>query len=407
MRIAHGSLALALVVMILVSTIIPSGLAADPPPAQRSFGLIPSEGDFPKLDTSCRPNASFMALPRMVDLSAGLPPVGDQGRQNSCVGWALGYYYKTLQEHQEHGWDVSLPQHQFSPAWIYNQRSTSDCSRDIGMSFYDGLLILQEKGAASLAMLPYAPNDPCAQPSQAVRDAAWPYRAQSFANIYAGRGTADLEALKGILADGQPFAIAVPVYASFFEVSRRNPLIRQHSPGEAFYGGHAMIVVGYDDTIGGFKTVNSWGAWWGLNGYAYLSYDFVQNDTWEAWVMTDYVQQAAPSTFWGAISLNGQSVSPDTEVVAWISDTRVATSTVQFQNGTSVYTLTVPADDPTTVQREGGRANDGVRFKIGTVWASENGSWSLSNTQKLDLHAPVSRAPRAYCVIHAPLLLTK
>jgi hypothetical protein len=54
------------------------------------------------------------------------------------------------------------------------------------------------------------------------------------------------------------------------------------------WGGHAMLAVGYNDTIGGFKVVNSWGQSWGQAGYGYLAYDFVQQDCWEAWLMVDH-----------------------------------------------------------------------------------------------------------------------
>ena len=41
-------------------------------------------------------------LPKHVDLRSKLPPPGDQGRQNSCIAWALAYgigtYHDALQE---------------------------------------------------------------------------------------------------------------------------------------------------------------------------------------------------------------------------------------------------------------------------------------------------------------------
>ena len=49
--------------------------------------------------------------------------------------------------------------------------------------------------------------------------------------------------------------------------------------GEESEGGHAMCVIGYDDTVNGgsFRIVNSWGTGWGDNGYFWLSYkDFIR-----------------------------------------------------------------------------------------------------------------------------------
>ena len=55
------------------------------------------------------------------DNSAGLPPIGNQGNQLSCTCWASGYYLKTYHEGQERGWDLTVPEHQCSPAFLYNQ----------------------------------------------------------------------------------------------------------------------------------------------------------------------------------------------------------------------------------------------------------------------------------------------
>ena len=61
-----------------------------------------------------------VALSTSVDLSSYLPPVSSQFHLD-CVAWAVGYYYKTFQEKKKRGWDVSLPEHQFSPSFLYNQ----------------------------------------------------------------------------------------------------------------------------------------------------------------------------------------------------------------------------------------------------------------------------------------------
>ena len=42
-------------------------------------------------------------LPLAVDLSKDMPPVGNQGKQNSCVAWAVAYVLKSYQEKIEEG----------------------------------------------------------------------------------------------------------------------------------------------------------------------------------------------------------------------------------------------------------------------------------------------------------------
>jgi hypothetical protein len=54
-------------------------------------------------------------------------------------------------------------------------------------------------------------------------------------------------------------------------------------------GGHAILVVGYDDGDGvgrgHFIVRNSWGSAWGHNGYAYLPYGYVEAHGLQAWVL--------------------------------------------------------------------------------------------------------------------------
>jgi hypothetical protein len=49
----------------------------------------------------------------------------------------------------------------------------------------------------------------------------------------------------------------------------------QPRPDTNTWGGHAMLMVGYDDTKKAFRVKNSWGSGWGDNGYVWMSYDFV------------------------------------------------------------------------------------------------------------------------------------
>ena len=50
-------------------------------------------------------------------------------------------------------------------------------------------------------------------------------------------------------------------------------------------GGHAMLIVGYDDDLECWCIANSWGENWGLNGFGFLPYDYMKfsgSDFWTA-----------------------------------------------------------------------------------------------------------------------------
>ncbi|PKQ27647.1 MAG: hypothetical protein CVT63_06855 [Candidatus Anoxymicrobium japonicum] len=240
-----------------------------------------------------------------VDLTDQLPPVGDQGKQGSCVTWATSYYYKSFSEKQEHTtWDLSRAQYQFSPSFVYNQINGGvDC----GATFPDAFDVLQNKGDVDIAEMPYDDGNYTIQPTAAQFEAAKPYRIPadwSYLWLQSEMGPFscpnDIARTKAWLGEGNLLVMGIPIYSDFPDFG--------FYPSRAYYdyngcadlaGGHGVCIVGYNDNInsrgadadhrGGFKMVNSWGSSWnGPNqGFVWLSYDFVKRYVWEAWTMGD------------------------------------------------------------------------------------------------------------------------
>ena len=50
------------------------------------------------------------------------------------------------------------------------------------------------------------------------------------------------------------------------------------APREQVVGGHAVLAVGYDDTIDRFHVRNSWGTGWGVKGYFTMPYEYLLNE---------------------------------------------------------------------------------------------------------------------------------
>ena len=46
-------------------------------------------------------------------------------------------------------------------------------------------------------------------------------------------------------------------------------------PSESNLGGHCVMIVGYQDSTKQFIVRNSWGSSWGLSGYFYLPYEYI------------------------------------------------------------------------------------------------------------------------------------
>ena len=270
-------------------------------PGEYGLGLILSDPDPKyKLDTS-KPGTG-MPLAASVDLSADLPPVGNQGAHNSCVGWATGYYYKSWWEKQEHpSWDLTNDMYYFSPAFIYNQINGG---QDNGSSIYDAMKLLEGTGDCDYNQFPYI-NDYLKQPTTTDKEAAKQYRIPSdwgyfFTEQAWGPYTRAnvIPDLKAHLNSGASLVMGIPIYQDLPDYGGNpNADYYNYDGFSANDGGHAVFIAGYDDnanpggatpnTRGGFLMVNSWGSGWNGDGDVYLSYDFVQNYVPEAWAMGD------------------------------------------------------------------------------------------------------------------------
>jgi C1A family cysteine protease len=90
---------------------------------------------------------------------------------------------------------------------------------------------------------------------------------------YVNTAPANLTAIKNALAAYGPLITTMDVYNDFF--SYRGG-IYEYSGG-SYQGGHAILIVGYTDDSsrpdgGYFKVKNSWGTWWGSQGYFLIGY---------------------------------------------------------------------------------------------------------------------------------------
>ena len=228
-------------------------------------------------------------LPRSVDLSGRMPPAGSQGNQNSCVAWAVVYAYKSYQEKIEEnngytnggGLNYNAV---FSPAYVYNQINNG---RDGGSFFPDALNILSQQGAVKWTDMPYNDRDFMTKPNETQRSKAKRYRIDYWRRV----NVMDAKELKAQLNAGYPVMIGALVDKGFYDGGFA-------AGGQDFYwrsqigktlGGHAMLVVGYDDGRNAFKVLNSWGQQWGRSGYCWITYDYFPRVVREAYVMKDAV----------------------------------------------------------------------------------------------------------------------
>ncbi len=109
-----------------------------------------------------------------------------------------------------------------------------------------------------------------------------------------------------------------------------------------------------------------------------------------------------PSAFYGTVKLNGANVPNGTLVSAWINGVKYAETTTFMtminSQQVSVYTITVPGDDPSTSGVEGGNEGDTVVFRVGTDLADQTGTWHEGTDVRVDLTVTINYPPSAVSV---------
>lgn len=230
-------------------------------------------------------------LPDAVDLSDRMPPVGQQGRQSSCVAWSVAYAVKSYQEEIEEGnlyfLNGSLNHNAvFSPAFIYNQINNGT---DGGSLFIDALNILSQQGAVKMNVMPYNENDYVSKPTPIQREQAKRYKIDFWRQV----NIHDIKEVKAQLNAGYPVMIGSSVDKEFYQdgESGPKPFIWSEKRGTE-NSGHAMVVVGYNDSMNAFKVQNSWGTSWGNNGFFWLAYNLFPQVVREGYVAKDAINTA-------------------------------------------------------------------------------------------------------------------
>jgi len=227
-------------------------------------------------------DADASSLPSRVSIEQKFPPVQSQGQYGTCVAWSTGYAFKTALNAIDKNWspaDLERTSNQTSPKdlWIAipADKKNSGCN---GVAFEYALDALISKGAASMADVPYNMASSCdANPSTArgntdnklanYRKIA--YNKELYSSSTEKEGM-DLDNFKNYLAQGRPVLFAAKLGDRFRRWNNSTII----SSDNNLSGGHAMVLVGYDDSKRAFRVRNSWGTNWGDNGSIWVDYDF-------------------------------------------------------------------------------------------------------------------------------------
>lgn len=214
-----------------------------------------------------------LSLPHMVDLGRQMPPALDQGDTNSCVGHSIASLIEYtvrkmgLDNDGETDWNPS-------PLFIYtNARLLEDgLAEDGGAEIRDGIKGVVTWGVALAKDWPLVPAKLSVKPPLVVYGAAKKRVISRYEKV-----DRTLNAIKGCLAQANAIVFGMDVYAAFEsdDVAKTGIV---PMPKGTMEGGHAVCMVGYDDSAQSVIVRNSWGKGWGLPSYPghfLLPYDYV------------------------------------------------------------------------------------------------------------------------------------
>jgi len=214
------------------------------------------------------------SIPSSVDLSVYSPFPRHQGTIFSCVGWSVGYGALTIERAIQNGWTdrIKITNESSSALFLYNQIKIGNCNR--GARISDALSFLQDKGDC-LAKYYDKNLDDCEQPTtpELLKNAE-NFKITDYAALF----DTDIDPKDKIditrkaLAQNKPVIVGLRIKNNFYKLE--DATFWHPDLGDTTYaGGHAMVIVGYDDNLSAFKIFNSWGPKWGKNGMIWIKYD--------------------------------------------------------------------------------------------------------------------------------------
>lgn len=214
-------------------------------------------------------------LPASVSLAPFLTRIHNQGYSSSCVGQTLSTLTEITQAERHR-------RYHFSAGFIYDQ---SNGGVDQGTTYQAAFTILLSEGDDRLRVFPHDGIDFLAQPTPSEIALARPYRFSSWRSI----APADRYTMEAELAHGRPFALAIPVYDSFYFHTGSAPITA--ATGQ-FHFRHSITAIGYSPA--GLRILNSWGPAWGQNGQATLTWNLLPQLGAEIAIATPNYQSLTP-----------------------------------------------------------------------------------------------------------------
>lgn len=223
-------------------------------------------------------NRTVVSNLNYVDLRQRCSPIENQGQLGSCTGQAVAGAIEFINRKTNKKHDVSR-------LFIYYQERVlmNTINEDSGATIRDGIKAVSKWGAPLETFWPYNIKRFAQAPSrQAYTDAL-------RRTVTEYRRITSLTDILNALSQDLLVIFGFAVYESFLTDRVAYTGFMPHpNINEEFYGGHAVVIVGFDRIGKRFIVRNSWGANWGIKGYFFMPFSVVENPalSWDFWTIT-------------------------------------------------------------------------------------------------------------------------
>lgn len=219
----------------------------------------------------------------IVDHKARQTGIKDQGSRNTCVGFAATAGLESFLKWKYNSTPDLSEQHVFE---VFMDGEGNKSCNDQGLQTWKAAQYLTDKLACdNWAYTSAVPECSISVPSSCALAAKYGHKSTQvlFGTAFGGSGTQtanNTNYLESLLQAGNDVIFGIYLAGSDWTTSTLNTGVvdvqmQGTSPAPAF-GGHAMLMVGYNRPGNYFEFKNSWGTGAGHAGYVRLSYEYVQ-----------------------------------------------------------------------------------------------------------------------------------
>lgn len=191
-----------------------------------------------------------------------VPPIRNQGTCGDCWAFAANGAYESSYMIVNGKEPDGSEQYLLDCARLTNNQPAGNCTGGLAAHALD---YMSRAGVASRRTVPYVAKQlTCTNPATPFKAVAWGY-------VNPNQDFPTREEIKKAICDHGPVATRMRVVSDNF-LAYTGGVYREKVDSDDAGGGHAVVLVGWDDSKSAWLMRNSWGKDWGLSGYAWMAY---------------------------------------------------------------------------------------------------------------------------------------